>query len=109
MDSFLTPGNLTVGILVMGTVFAVYLYFRNPQVESDRREALLNQQTTTFMASTADRFKEMQESFNSLLLQSGNHIHTVDTKVEALTATVGMMGKDVVRLSTIIEERIPKK
>lgn len=108
MQTLLTSGNVTFGVFVIGTIFAVYLYFRNPQVDSDKRDALLAQQIEFFMKATADRFKEMQDSFNSLLLQSNNHIHTVDTKVEALTASMGVMSNQITRLATIIEERIPK-
>ena len=44
---------------------------------------------------------------NTALAQ--NHIHTVDTKVDVLKGEVADLKGAVIRLTTIIEERIPKK
>lgn len=109
METFITPSNIMFAIGIVGTLFSVYLYFRNPQIESKTNDALMSQQMKYINDSNENRFKAMQENFNQLLLQSNNHIHTVDTKVEALTKEVVEMGKGIVRLATTIEERIPRK
>jgi len=102
--------SFLMGILgVIGILFAVYSYFRNPQVDGDKRDALLAQQIKFFIEGTERRFKEVQESFNSLLLQSNNHIRTVDTKVDGLGTDMNLMRNEITRLATIIEERMPKK
>ena len=41
--------------------------------------------------------------------KSNNHIHTVDTKVDKVQEIIASMGKEITKLGTIIEERIPKK
>lgn len=105
----LTPSNITFALGLLGILFAVYNYFRNPQVDADKKDALLGQQMQYFIEGTERRFKEVQDSFQGLLLQSNNHIHTVDTKVEALSTTIGAMSNEITRLATIIEERIPKR
>lgn len=69
----------------------------------------MNQQMEWQSSAIEKRFQAMQESYNALLLQSNNHIHTVDTKVDKLNESMIEMGKHVVKLATIIEERIPKK
>lgn len=94
---------------ILGIIFSVYSYFRTPQVESDKKDALLAQQVQWTAEATERRFKEAGEQFQSLLLQSNNHIHTVDVKVETLNTTVGAMGIEIAKLSTIIEERLPKR
>ena len=109
MTDLLNPSNITFSLGLLAILFSVYHYFRNPQVDGDKRDALLSQQMQFFIEGTERRFKEMQDSHNALLLQSNNHIHTVDTKVDGLTAEMGKMGNSITRLSTIIEERIPKK
>lgn len=109
METFFTPSNIMFTLGVLGAIFSVYAYFRNPQVESDKRDALVALQLKTFMDATADRFKEMQGNFNQLLLQSANHIHTVDTKVETLATNMNVMSNEITKLGTIIEERFPKK
>lgn len=106
---WLTPSNITFALGLIGMLFAVYGYFRNPQVESDKKDALLAQQVQWSKDSVDSRFKDMQESFQALLLQSNNHIHTVDTKVENLATAVNAMSNEITRLGTIIEERIPKR
>lgn len=101
--------NLAIGIAVLGGFFNAFLYLRKPQEDADKKEALVSQKLQIYMTASDLRFKEMQNNFKDLLLQSNNHIHTVDTKVEALSGSIDTLGKDVVRLSTVIEERIPKK
>ena len=109
MESFLTTSNIVFIIGIFGTVFTVYNYFKEPQIKSEKIDAILQERMKFQMSSTDQRFKDIQESFNSLLLQSNNHIHTVDTKVDKLREDIGGMGKEITRLATIIEERIPKK
>lgn len=109
METYLTPSNITFVIGLAALAFSIWGKIREPQTDSEKRDALFAQQMQYSMDSTDRRFKEMQESFNSLLLQSNNHIHTVDTKVETLNTTVTSMENKITRLTTIIDERIPKK
>lgn len=109
MEALLTPTNVIFVLGLLGTVFTVFSYFRNPQINSEKQDALLAQSVQNDRNSVDIRFKSIQEQFQALLLQSNNHIHTVDTKVDALHGIVGNMGNEITRLATIIEERIPKK
>lgn len=94
---------------VGGVIFGIFNYFKNPQIASDKQDALLAQSVANDRNSVDLRFKAMQDGFQALLLQSNNHIHTVDTKVDTLHGIVGQMSNEITRLGTIIEERIPKK
>jgi len=109
METFLTPNNIMFALGLIGIMFGVYHYFKNPQVNADKKDALLAQQVQWQIEGTERRFKEIQESFQSLLLQSNNHIHTVDTKVTDLAVKVSSVEIAIAKLGTIIEERIPKK
>lgn len=55
------------------------------------------------------RFREVHEQIGELVRQTQNHIHTIDTKVETIGLNVVEMGKEITKLTTIIEERIPCK
>lgn len=105
---------------ILGVIFTIYNYFKNPQIDGDKKDALLAQQVqwakegsdTRFkeiQESTERRFAEMQLSIKDAFALGQNHIHTVDTKVDALSNNLISMGKEITRLATIIEERIPKK
>lgn len=109
MENLLTPSNITFVLGIAAIVFAIYHYFKNPQIDTEKRDALMDQQLRLYMESSDRRFAELQASFKDLVLQSNNHVHTVDTKVEALHGIVIGMGQEIAKLGTIIEERVPKK
>lgn len=109
MADWLTPGNVMFVVGLIGILFTVYNSFRNPQIDSDKKDALLAQQLQFMNESTERRFTEMAERLTQAMGLAQNHIHTVDTKVETLNTTVGAMGIQIATLGTIIEERIPKK
>lgn len=101
---------------LLGILFVVYNSFRRPQIDADKTDLAIKAQATLLeqrfqwnQEGIEKRFKEIQDNFQSLLLQSNNHIHTVDTKVEALSTTISLATNEITRLGTIIEERIPKK
>ena len=109
MDSLLTVSNITFALGIVAILFTVYRYFKEPQVASEKQDALLEQQVRFMIENNDRRFRDIQESFNGLLKQSHNHINTIDTKVESLTTVVGTMSNKITQLATIIEERIPNK
>lgn len=105
----LTQPNIMFILGILGLIFTVYRYFREPQIQSDKKDALFAQQFKFMTESTDKRFKDIQDNFQQLLLQSNNHIHTVDTKVDSLNKIVTEVETKLVELTTIINERIPKK
>jgi hypothetical protein len=107
-------------LTILGMGYLVVKAMIVPQKDEDKKASLLAQQIQWEKEATAERFKNMQESSElrfsqmqdtnkDLLLQSNNHIHTVDTKVDAMGQTMLTLTKELVRLGTIIDERIPKK
>ena len=109
MENYLTPSNITFVLGIMGTIFGIYIYFRKPQIDSDKKDALLDQSMKFLVESSEKRFSDIQDNFRDLLLQSNNHIHTVDTKVESLSASINIMANKLTELATIINERVPSK
>ncbi len=94
---------------VMGVIFGIYHSFRNPQISSDKKDALLDQRVQLEREQTEKRFSEFSSRLDSAFTLAQNHVHTVDTKVDALNVSVAKLSNEVTRLATIIEERIPKK
>lgn len=82
-------------ITLAGTVFAVYFYFRKPQEQSEKTDIVIG--------------KEIEYLKLSLTNLKDNHIHTLENDIKSLQTAVQNVKLSVERLSTIIEERIPRK
>lgn len=123
--------DITFAIGILGVIFTVYNYFKNPQIkiekgqikvaedlkdkatilsqkEVENKAQLLAQQVQWEKEANEKRFAEMGIAIEKAMTLAQNHIHTVDTKVDGLKDITEQMGKEIVRLGTIIEERIPK-
>jgi len=113
MQDLLTTSNITFVIGILGVLFGIYHYFKNPQIDEEKKAGLLAQQVQWEKESTAGRFADMNISLKDATAMAQNHIHTVDVKVDNLIAMVNDMNLkmtgEIAKLSTIIEERIPKK
>ena len=109
METLLTPPNIMFTLGIFGVVFSIYHYFKNPQINNDKKDALLRQEVQWTKEGNDKKFSEIQANFQALLLQNSNHIHTVDVKVDKVAETVFALSNEITKLATIIEERIPKK
>lgn len=117
--------QITIGILViLGYVFFIYNYFRNPQENLDKKQALdkeesagrdklFEQRMQWEKESNDKRFTELGVRLTDSMTLAQNHIHTVDVKVDGLIGSVNTMNlqltNEITKLRTIIEERFPKK
>lgn len=121
MEEILTPLNVISWIIgIVGVVIGVYKSITSPQTDLDKREALndekslskaqlLAQQVQWEREATERRFKEISENNREALALAQNHIHTVDTKVTDLAKRMTGVEGAVIKLTTIIDERIPAK
>lgn len=118
---------VTIILSAGGVIFAVYNRIRNPQVRLDKRQTtfdkeqavhdkaeegralVLAQQLQWEKENNNQRFQEITKTMNSCNELAYNHVHTIDVKVENLTKVVSEMGGSIIKLTTIIDERIPKK
>lgn len=78
-----------------GAVFGIYSYFRNPQINSEKAESIM-----------ALNIVQLQKDFANL---RDNHIHSMDIKIDEQGKAIRDLLIQTTRLSTIIEERIPRK
>jgi len=81
-------------IYLLGIIFAIYIYFRSPQEKSNLTQAKLS-----------DDIKDLQRQITDV---KETHLKSMETDLKTLTNAVNELSKTVVRLSTIIDERIPK-
>ena len=90
-------------------IFSVYRYFRDPQIKSDQTDSLMAQQIQWTTEANNKRFADMQVNIKDAFTLAENHTHTVEEAVKNLTVVVNDINNKLVKLTTIIEERIPKK
>ena len=113
IESLLTPSNIMFALTLLGILFLIYDRFTNPMIKADKKDALLDLEVKWDKGETNRRFDEMGKRLDSSLTLAQNHIHTVDTKVDTLTSCVTKMNLEmtakITELSTIINERIPRK
>lgn len=116
----ITLQEIVLIIGVLSVIFSVFLYFKNPQIKLEKNQALaeaeidskastLAQQVQWEKESTERRFMEIQKDIKGAFELAFNHSNEALAGVKELTVVVNAMGKEVTRLSTIIEERIPRK
>lgn len=90
--------TLIIGFIsIGGTIFAIFSYFRNPQVALEKRVAVLE-------GCQKDNEKSLLQIQTTHMENNG----AMQKELKELTTAVTDLGKTVVRLSTIIDERIPK-
>lgn len=89
------PALVTYVIGVGGAVFGIYSYFRNPQIKSEKVEITFRGEIDSIKAE----IKEIKET----------HLRSLEAELKSLNSNVNELAKTVVRLATIIDERIPKK
>lgn len=107
-------------ITFIGIIFMVYNNFHKPQEKLEKDQALdeqrleskaniLAQQVQWEKEANEKKFSEMGVNLKEVMTLTQNHIHTLDTKIDALKVIIEQMGREIVKLNTIINERIPKK
>ena len=132
MEIPITLSTIAIVIGLFGTVFGVYHYFRNPtedlekkqigtekdiankatilaQKEVENKTTLLAQQVEWEKQANEKRFTEFNVRLTESINLAQNHIHTVDVKVDKLIEQINLQNVCIGKLTTIIDERIPKK
>jgi len=119
----ITQSNIIFVLGILGIIFTVYKYFRNPQEEMEKKQALsekereskdnaITKQLEWEKESNERRFKELNDATHALQSLAENHIHTLNVKVNNLAETINKMNVDltnkITTLSTIISNRMPK-
>lgn len=87
--------DLILGLITLGSViFSIYHYFKNPQIKTDQTTLQLNND----VAELRKEIVEIRET----------HLRNVEKDMKEMTTAINDLSRTVVRLSTIIDERIPR-
>ncbi len=84
-----------LSITLISVLFSAYSYFKDPQTKLEKGEGLM-----------AMSIKQLQVDLTNL---RDNHVHSLDIKLDEQGKTIRDLLIQVTKLSTIIDERIPKK
>lgn len=103
-----------IGVLgIFSIIFTVYNYFRKPQEDSEKQDALLTQRVQWDKELTDKRFLEMGTRIDGLFSMAKNDISHVDAKVAVMIDDNNKwhleISNKLTELNTIINERLPKK
>jgi len=132
LEEVLTVPNILFAITLLGVIFSIYKSYRKPQEKIEKEQAIneerdknkatilaqkevegkaniLAQQVQWEKESNEKKFTEFGIRLDNSLAMAQNHIHTIDVKVDGLTEQINVMSNKITELSTIINERIPKK
>lgn len=92
---YLNPSNIVLLILIVSNLFTIFLYFRNPQENLEKKYVALEV-----------KHKDLEKQIEEI---KTTNIIAINKNVADLTGTVNKLEIAVAKLSTIIDERIPKK
>lgn len=86
--------EITLAVFSVTTaIFSIFNYFKNPQILSDKNDALMNQSIS-----------QLQLDLTNL---RDNHLHTLDTRVSGIVDSVNAVSIEVAKLGVIVQERLP--
>lgn len=109
IPSLITTENILFTLSVAATIFAVYRYFHDPDVTSDKQIALIQQQINDDRSGNDRRFKDVQDNFAKVNEVIREHIVSDHAKFQQISEAQISMGKDLTRIATVLEERLPPK
>ena len=132
MTDYFTLQNIVFILGILGMLFSIFNYFRSPQEDIEKKQivagkdldtkatilaqkeaegkaSLLAQQVEWEKVANEKKFSEFSTRLDNAMTLAQNHIHTVDIKIDALTTITNTMSNEITRLSTIIDERIPRR
>jgi len=89
------PTWIVAALGILGTIFGIYSYFKEPQIKTDKNNALI-----------ANDIKAIRDDIINI---RDNHIHGLHQSLDETNKQVNQLNVKVATLSTIIDERIPKK
>lgn len=84
-------------IAILGSIFSVFFYFQKPQIALEKR-----------VGKNEDDISDLQKQISIIKDDHSKNTEIMQKDIKELTNSVNELSKTVVRLATIIEERIPK-
>ena len=95
ITELITIPNIVFALIIAERIFAIFSYFKNPQIQSDKNDLLLNSNVTS-----------LKEAVQHL---KDNDLHTIQKTLEMHENSMKFLAIETAKLQTIIDERVPKK
>lgn len=111
MDVVISGGTLALigGVIAIGgTIFSVFFYFQKPQLALASRAQKLEEKVTELEKQVTANKVEVEKQMAVIKDDHSKNTDAMQKDIKDLTLSVNELSKTVVRLATIIEERIPK-
>lgn len=99
--------TFTLGLI--GIIITVFRFIYDPQKKSESNDLLMEQKMTFLREEYDKRFGLLQNDLATITKQNQNHLHTIDTKMDSLLASINCITRDLTRVETTLNERMPKK
>ena len=80
---------------LLAILFSIYRYFKDPQIKSDQTDGILTLE-----------IKQLKEEIINL---KDNHIHSLREAIVNTNNNLNNLTVQVAKLSTVVEERLPRK
>lgn len=104
----ITQSNVMFVLGLLGIGYSVVMSIYRPQAESKTNDMLMDQRANFLRSEYDKKFISIDERLAEITKNNQNHLHTIEQKQDALTGLVIQLGKDVVRLETTINIKLPK-
>ena len=109
----ITAENISIVLQIatfIGIVFAVYLYFKKPQITSELNDAIFTEQFKNLTDKFDDRFQDMKEGVIKLM-QNDLHELKSDVREHIKNQIINerSVASDFTKIFTLLDERLPRK
>lgn len=104
----ITQSNVMFVIGLIGIGFTVFKSIFDPQKKSETNDLLMDQKADFLRSEYDKKFISIDDRLNELAKNNQNHLHTLETKLDALTKLVVDNGKDLVRIETTMNIKLPR-
>lgn len=132
MEFLLTQSGILFVLGLIGVAFTVFNFLRKPhddierkqiiadkdisskatilaQKEMESKASLLAQQVEWEKIASEKKFSELGKRLDDAFALAQNHTHSIGVQVELLSILVNNMNLNIVKLETIVDERLPNK
>ena len=104
----ITQSNVIFTIGILSGLYAFFKLVIFPQKQSKAKDQLDDQKAKFLRSEYDKKFVSLDERLAEVTKNNQNHLHTIDTKLDALTKMIVDLGKDVIRLETTLNIKLPK-
>lgn len=108
MNDLVTPENIMFVLGLIGIGYTVFRSIYGQQMKGETADLLINQRANFLRDEYEKKFLDIQSKFDELSKVNQNHLHTIENKLDSLSALVVQQGKEIVRLQTTIDIKLLK-